>query len=80
MIRLENFGKNYGSVPAVSGVTLTARKGDVTGLLGQNGAGKTTILKAVCAIHYPSAGTVRTGGFLTTEESVKVHMITGYVS
>jgi ABC-2 type transport system ATP-binding protein len=79
-IRLENFGKNYGNVTAVRGVTLTAHKGEITGLLGQNGAGKTTILKAVCAIHYPSEGAVWVGNFLTTEDPVKVRMITGYVS
>jgi ABC-2 type transport system ATP-binding protein len=79
-IRLENFGKNYGNVTAVRGITLTARKGEITGLLGQNGAGKTTILKAVCAIHYPSEGEVWVGGFQTTEDPVKVRMITGYVS
>jgi ABC-2 type transport system ATP-binding protein len=80
MIRLENFGKNYGTVTAVHGVTLTARKGEITGLLGQNGAGKTTILKAVCAIHYPSEGAVWVEDYLTTEDPVKVRMITGYVS
>jgi ABC-2 type transport system ATP-binding protein len=79
MIRLEGFGKSYGRVPAVRGVSFTARRGEITGLLGQNGAGKTTILKAVCAIHYPTEGTVYTGDFQTAEHPVEVRKITGYV-
>ncbi|MDR3284380.1 MAG: ABC transporter ATP-binding protein [Treponema sp.] len=84
MIRLEHFGKTYGlrsgAVPAVHEVSFTAPRGEITGLLGQNGAGKTTILKAVCAIHYPTEGKVWAEHFLTAEHPVEVRKITGYVS
>jgi ABC-2 type transport system ATP-binding protein len=83
MIQLEGFGKTYGfttsAAPAVRDVSFTALQGAVTGLLGQNGAGKTTVLKAVCAIHYPSEGKVIVGGFDTQTDPVAVRKITGYV-
>lgn len=62
MIRLEHFTKNYSSKknkkPAVENISFTAESNGATGLLGLNGAGKTTILRAVCALHYPTDGDI----------------------
>lgn len=58
MIVLEDFSKNYGSYKAVEKLSFTARSSRVTALAGLNGAGKTTVLKAVCGIHRPDSGRV----------------------
>ena len=46
----------------ISGLSLRVRKGEVFGLLGLNGSGKTTTLKLVLGLHYPNAGTVEVLG------------------
>ncbi len=62
MIELSGFSKSYtGSKNrfAASNVSITAADGEITGLIGVNGAGKTTIIKAAAGLHFASAGSVR---------------------
>jgi Cu-processing system ATP-binding protein len=61
-VNLENLHKRYGRVPALDGVTLAAREGEVLGLLGHNGAGKTTIMKLVLGLTRPDSGRVEVLG------------------
>jgi ABC-2 type transport system ATP-binding protein len=76
MIELVNFCKRYGKKVAVEDVSLTVNKGEITALLGENGAGKTTILKAICAVHKATSGKVIVSG---REESEAIKEIVGYV-
>jgi branched-chain amino acid transport system ATP-binding protein len=48
----------YGDVPALSGVDLSVKPGEIVALLGPNGAGKTTLLNAIAGILRPRAGTI----------------------
>ncbi|MDI2127524.1 ATP-binding protein [Yinghuangia seranimata] len=52
----------YGNVQVLFGVGFEVRRGEVLALLGTNGAGKSTILKAVCGLGTPSRGVVRLNG------------------
>lgn len=79
MIELNAFSKTYDSSPAVRDVSLVCREGTVTGLLGENGAGKTTILRAVCAQHFATGGTVRVMGIDAAERPAEVRALTGMV-
>ncbi|MCL2747715.1 MAG: ATP-binding cassette domain-containing protein [Oscillospiraceae bacterium] len=54
--------KKYGELFALDAVSLTLRQGDVYGLVGRNGAGKTTFFKCVMGLAKPSAGEVEIGG------------------
>jgi ABC-2 type transport system ATP-binding protein len=56
VITTHNLIKNYGRIEALKGVTLTVNKGEIFGLLGQNGAGKTTFVKIMLGITKPSYG------------------------
>ncbi|MCR4954636.1 MAG: ABC transporter ATP-binding protein [Treponema sp.] len=67
MIELSDFSKNYKSGFsknaqksgfAVHGISLVVQDGSVTGLIGANGSGKTTIIKSICGFHFPSGGKV----------------------
>jgi ABC-2 type transport system ATP-binding protein len=54
--------KRFGAFTAVDGVSLEVRKGEVVGLLGANGAGKTTVIRMLLGLVEPSAGIVRLFG------------------
>ncbi len=86
MIELIDFSKCYSSKAdlAADAVSLTIKDGSITGLLGPNGSGKTTIMKAICGFHFPSYGSIiinaPDGTSFTTDENPELCMkYIGYV-
>ena len=86
MIELSNFSKSYSSKAdfAAKDVSLTIKDGSITGLLGPNGSGKTTIMKAICGFHFPTKGSISLsspdGTSFTTDENPELCMkYIGYV-
>lgn len=61
-IHLAGVGKRYGGVTAVHDVTLDVRAGELFGVIGPDGAGKTTLFRIVTTLVVPDAGTVRVLG------------------
>jgi len=61
-IRAENVTKNFGSVVALNGVSLSVARGETVGILGDNGAGKSTLIKILTGYHQPSSGQVYVDG------------------
>ncbi|GAB4370956.1 MAG: ABC transporter ATP-binding protein [Deltaproteobacteria bacterium] len=57
-LRVTNLSVRFGPVRALSGVTLSARPGEVLAIFGANGSGKTTFLKAVAGLVPPSSGNI----------------------
>ncbi len=57
-VLLENLTKSYNGYPAVQGLNLTVRPGEIFGFLGANGAGKTTTLKMIVGLLPPTSGRV----------------------
>lgn len=62
MVRLERFEKRYGKLQAVWPLDLEIAGGESFALLGPNGGGKTSVLRALVGLHAPSAGRVLVGG------------------
>ena len=62
MIELEHVTKNYGGIPGLRDVSFHVRSGETVGLLGRNGAGKTTALNLITGYFPPTEGIVRIGG------------------
>ena len=62
MIELDRVSRNYGSVEALKEVSLRVEQGETVGLLGRNGAGKTTALNLMTGYLPPTEGTVRIHG------------------
>ena len=62
MLELENLEVGYGSITALHGVSLRVAKGDIVTLIGANGAGKSTTLRAVSGLLRPNAGSIRYEG------------------
>lgn len=56
VLEVRNISKHFGSVIALSGVSLSLNKGEVMCLLGDNGAGKSTLIKTLSGVHKPSDG------------------------
>ncbi|MGW6458925.1 sugar ABC transporter ATP-binding protein [Streptomyces sp. NPDC055078] len=61
-LEVEGVSKRYGAVQALSEVSLEVRPGEVMALLGENGAGKSTIVKVLSGLVRPDAGTIRMDG------------------
>ncbi len=64
MIEAFNLQKSFGAVRAVRDVSFAARDGRITGLLGSNGAGKTTALRMICGVLTPDSGRAHVDGDL----------------
>jgi len=62
MIRIENLTRKYGNFIAVDDVCMTIQSGEIVGLLGHNGAGKTTIMKMITGYLEASEGTITVNG------------------
>ena len=67
MIEIHSLQKSFGAEPVVDNLSFVARDGAITGLLGSNGAGKSTTLRMICGVLKPDAGTIdapQTGALL----------------
>ena len=62
MLKLENVSASYGSVPAITNVSIEIGEGEAVGLLGANGAGKSTTLRAISGLVKLSTGSVTFAG------------------
>ena len=76
LLRLEGLAVRYGSVQALSGINLEVRQGELVALLGSNGAGKSTTLRAISRLVTASSGRILWRGAdlaaLATERTVKL--------
>ena len=68
MLSLNNIESAYGPIKAIRGVSLTVQQGEISTVLGSNGAGKTTILKTISGIIDPRKGSVVFKGFDITAQ------------
>ena len=79
MIEVSNLTKRYAGHTAVSGISFTARRGEVVGLLGENGAGKSSTMRILSCFLPATAGTVRVGGFDVFTQADEVRRRIGYM-
>jgi beta-exotoxin I transport system ATP-binding protein len=79
VIQTESLRKRFGRVPALDGLSLDVRAGEVLGFLGPNGAGKTTTMRLLMGYLRPTAGSARVHGLDCWRDSVAVHARTGYL-
>lgn len=71
-IEIENLTKAFGTKVALDGVTLSLEKGQIVGLLGPNGSGKTTMIKILTGLLTPNSGEVRINGMKPGVETKEV--------
>ena len=80
VIQLDGLSRRFGRRTALDGVTLQLPRGKVYGLVGANGAGKTTIIRHVLGLLRAESGTVRVFGMDPVAEPVAVLSRVGYLS
>lgn len=77
MIEVEDIAKHFKKVKAVDGVSFKVQDGEVVGLLGANGAGKTTIMRLLGTVLQPTRGTARVQGFDVRHKPDDVRRVLG---
>lgn len=76
-IVIEGLTKAYADVRAVDDLSLAIQKGELFGLLGPNGSGKTTTINCLCGLVKPNRGSMKVAGFDVARELDKVRAILG---
>jgi ABC-2 type transport system ATP-binding protein len=79
MLELRNLSKRFLGIPAVDGVSFSAKPGEITGYLGPNGSGKSTTMKIITGLMEPSSGEVFFDGAPIRHDWTRYKQRTGYV-
>ncbi len=79
MLKVEDLTRRYGGFLAVDHVTFSVGKGEIVGLLGHNGAGKTTIMKMLSGYLEPNSGNAIVDGHNIVDEPKEVQKALGYL-
>ena len=79
VIKLENVNKSYGKHEVLKNVNMQVNKGDIYGLVGRNGAGKTTIFKMILGLSEVNSGNVSIVGSTTKKELLKNRSKIGFL-
>jgi ABC-2 type transport system ATP-binding protein len=79
MIQVEHLTRRYGDLTAVDDVSFEIGQGEVVGLLGHNGAGKTTIMKMLTGFLEPTSGRIRVDNLCIGEDTRAIQRRIGYL-
>ncbi|MDO4195349.1 MAG: ATP-binding cassette domain-containing protein [Prevotellaceae bacterium] len=79
MIVVENICKTFGKVQALSDVSLDVGKGELFGLIGPDGAGKTTLFRILCTLLLPDSGKASVDGFDVVSQMKEIRRRVGYM-
>ncbi len=78
-IQFEHLRKTYGATVAVADLSLDVHAGEIFGLIGPDGAGKTTAMRIACGLLLPDAGDVRVMGYSSVAEPMRIKEHLGYM-
>lgn len=79
-ISVRDLTKRFGDFTAVDRISLEVGKGEIFGFLGANGAGKTTAMRMLCGLSYPTSGSGTVAGFDITAQAEEIKRHIGYMS
>lgn len=80
IIQVKDLTKQFGAFTAVDHITFEVERGEIFGFLGANGAGKTTAMRMLCGLSYPTSGSGTVAGFDVVKEGEKIKRHIGYMS
>jgi ABC-type multidrug transport system ATPase subunit len=78
-IVIENISKSFGEVKALDAVSLTVNRGELFGLIGPDGAGKTTLFRLLTTLLKPDEGTVSVDGYDIEKDYLEIRKRVGYM-
>jgi ABC-2 type transport system ATP-binding protein len=78
-VEIAGVHKRFAETEALAGIDAAIEAGRLTGLVGPDGAGKTTLIRIMAALMAPSAGRVRVAGCDVVDDAARVHACTGYM-
>ncbi len=79
MIEVSNLRKKFGEIEALSGISFSVRAGEIYGLLGPTGAGKSTTIGTLCGLVIPDAGSACLNGIDVVQQPVEARRSLGVV-
>ncbi|NDJ84475.1 MAG: ABC transporter ATP-binding protein [Chloroflexi bacterium] len=79
LVELQAVGRQFGNVAAIQNLTIMVNRGELFGVIGPDGAGKTTLMRMIAAVLNPSQGTITVGGNDTVAAAEAVKTMTGYM-
>ncbi|WP_461533127.1 ABC transporter ATP-binding protein [Sinomicrobium sp.] len=79
-ISCKNLTKQFGDFKAVDRVTFDVEQGEIFGFLGANGAGKTTAMRILCGLSFPTSGEATVAGFDVYKQQEQIKKNIGYMS
>lgn len=79
MVIIENVKKKYGGVTALDGVSLRVRRGEIFGLIGPDGAGKTTLFRILTTLLHADSGTAMVAGYDVERQYKEIRRRVGYM-
>ena len=79
-IKVNGIEKNFGEVKALKGISFDVRPAEMFGLVGPDGAGKTTTIRLLCGLLIPTAGSAELFGYDLMKDKVKIQKQIGYLS
>lgn len=80
IIEAKDLVKKFGKFVANDHLSFRVRKGEIFGFLGANGAGKTTAIRIMCGLSYPTSGEINVAGFDVYKQREKIKRSIGYMS
>ncbi len=79
IITIKNFSKNYGTIAAVQNVTLSIQSGELFGMIGPDGAGKTTTMRTLCTLLTLQEGEMHIAGYDVRVHATQIRSLLGYM-
>lgn len=80
VIKIDQLSRDFGSLKAVDQVSFTVQRGAIFGLLGPNGSGKSTIIRMLCGVLEPTAGSAQVLGYDVVRDAERIKRHIGYMS
>lgn len=78
-IIVQNLAKSYNGVPAIQDINLSVDQGEIFGLIGPDGAGKTTLFRILATLLLPDSGTASVSGLDCVKDYKQIRKIVGYM-